>query len=120
MVPKIVQTWSGTLKDLSLPEEIGLDLDLDEDETDETDLEEFKTMISSMANLQYLHIGNWCGYLIPFDFEGNPYFEKKKHIEKLRNLFPGLTINLNPFSDDYPARTDPSYTFLNIENSYTE
>ena len=118
IVPTIVLTWSGALLDLSLPQTIGLDLGLDEDEPDETILEDFKKMIVSVTNLKYLHIGNWRGDMA--EITGNTFVKDKKHIKKLEKLFPGLTINLSPFSDDSPAKTNPSYLFLNIDNSYTE
>ena len=53
--------------DLSLPQEIGLDNGLDEDDTEETNLESLKTMIGSLQRLKYLHIGTWLGNLLPFD-----------------------------------------------------
>jgi hypothetical protein len=120
VVPEIVRAWSGTLMDLSLPQEIGVDIGLDEDETDETNLSSLKTMIGSLQNLKYLHIGTWLGNLLPFDMRGIVYVEEKKHLEKLKKLFPGLTINLNPFSDNSPAKTNPLYQISKMEESYTE
>ena len=123
IVPEIIQTWSGTLLDLSLPQQIGLDIGLDEDEPDETDLETFKAMIGSLQKLKYLHVGTWLGFLTLYEIQGNLYVqrvEKSKHIEKLKKLFSGLTINLSPFSDESPAQTNPSYTFLSMEEIFTE
>ena len=123
IVPEIIQTWSGTILDLSLPEQIGLDFGLDEDKPDETDLETFKAMIGSLKKLKYLHVGTWLGYLTQYEIQGNLYVqrvEKIKHIEKLKTLFSGLTINLSPFSDESPAQTNPSYTFLSMEENFPE
>ena len=118
IVPTIILEWSGTLLDLSLPQTIGLDLGLDEDEPDETTLEDFKTMIGSVTKLKNLHIGNWCGDMA--EITGNSYVKDKNHIKKLEKLFPGLTINLSPFSDESPAQTNPSYTFLSMEEIFNE
>ena len=120
VLSEIVQAWSGTLMDLSLPQEIGLDIGLDEDDTDETNLESLKAMIGSLQKLKYLHIGTWLGNLLPFDIRGIVYVEKKKHIEKLKKLLPGLTINLNPFSENSPAKTNPSYQIMKMEEGYIE
>ena len=48
------------------------------------------------------------------------YVEKEKHIEKLKKLLPGLTINLNPFSENSPAKTNPLYQIMKMEEGYIE
>ena len=85
-VPEICRTWSKTLVDLSLSEDIGIALGLYEKPTISHDLKIFASKIQSMPNLQYLHIGDIYGH-------------------KLQHLLPKLGININypNFDPNYPG-----------------
>ena len=37
-----------------------------------------------------------------------------------KKLLPGLTINLNPFSENSPAKTNPLYQVMKMEEGYIE
>ena len=91
-VQEIFRTWSKTLVDLSLPEEIGIILGLHEKETIGHDLKIFAFKIQSMPNLQYLHIGDPYGSI------------KISYREKCKRIFENLGVNMDPIYDPgYPG-----------------
>ena len=91
-VQEIFRTWSKTLVDLSLPEEIGIILGLHEKETIGHDLKIFAFKIQSMPNLQYLHIGDPYGSI------------KISYREKCKRIFENLGVNMDPIYDpEYPG-----------------
>ena len=115
-VPEICRTWSKTLVDLSLPEEIGIVLGLHEKETIDHDLKIFASKIQSMPNLQYLHIGDLRGNLNPMMKYKECITEETSHREKLQRLFPNLGINMDPlFDPNYPG--DLQWKFYLVDSN---
>jgi hypothetical protein len=100
-IPDIVSAWSTTLVDLSLPQEIGVELGLAEKkDIDWKNLE----MIDSMVKLKFLHIGDFLGYIYPSTGYKNWRLEEEIHKENLRFRFPHLRINMDPmFDHEYPG-----------------
>ena len=95
-VIEIIETLSNSLINLSLPQEVGLELGLHE----MPDMERLEK-IGTMPKLKYLHIGDWFGYLWPdnmafvppFDENADDiYIEQKKHVEIMTQTFPHLKI----------------------------
>ena len=63
---------------------------------------QFKTTVDSMSALKYLNIGNYSGNSLDTDLVTK---------STLQRLFHHITINLSPYSNQYPVSEDPCSVF---------
>ena len=115
-LPDIVNHLSGSLKDLHLPEKVGLELGL----LDTIDMERLRK-VALMPHLEFLHIGDYLGSILYRDEHGEVQIEEERHILRMRELFPHLKINFDTFVKERDAILphDPIYFSNCLENTLT-
>ena len=137
VLPCVAGGWKHSLVNLALPREIAIKLQMyttRQEAEKRAALDEFVNWIEGMEKLTHLRIGNWK-HDVSVEAQQTPqgnvsraYIFKQKMVGALRELFPHLSILLNPHkggdggiffqqhgylepNPNYPHESDPNYIF---------
>ena len=102
----IADGWKHSLVDLSLPDRYVRDFQLYRNLGTTKGKIEFKMLIDSIQNLERLHVGH-------YRFEETDVMYRAKSTKLLVEMFPTLSINVNPFGKLGTSKSNPDNKFRN-------
>ena len=100
----IIKKWKHSLEDLSLPDRYVRIFELHGIYGPAQKHEEFKRQIDSISNLERLHIGH-------YRFGELDVRQRRKSAKLMTEMFPTLSINLDPFGEAGPSKSNPDTKF---------
>ena len=100
----ITKKWKHSLEDLSLPDRYVRLFELHGIYGPAQEHDEFKRQIDSISNLDRLHVGH-------YRFGELDVMNRRKSTKLMTKMFPTLSINLDPFGEAGPSKSNPDNKF---------
>ena len=100
----IIKKWKHSMEDLSLPDRYVRLFELHGIHGPAQEQDEFKRKIDSIPNLDRLHVGH-------YRFGELDVASTRKSTKLMTEMFPTLSINLDPFGEAGPSKSNPDNAF---------